>query len=118
MKRSIIIICVLAIFILVATNIFASGVFSSGDIQDALNENSGSPTLNAATRGAWSLIKNILQVTSIGVVIFCGVRYMMSSAEQKADIKKSMVPLVIGATIVFASTTVIEFIVKVADEFF
>lgn len=118
MKKNIKVILIMIMFVFTINNIYATGVFSNSDIQEALNENSGSPTLNAATRGAWSLIKNILQVTSIGVVIFCGVRYMIASAEQKADIKKSMVPLVIGATIVFASTTVIQFIVAIAGEFF
>ena len=41
---------------------------------------------------------------------------MLASADQKADIKNSMTILVIGATITFAATTVIPYIVAVLDD--
>jgi len=105
-----------ALFVMIcvfSTCVFATGVFSDSDIQDALNENSGSRTLNAATRGVWSFVKTTIQVASIGAIIFAGIRYMLASADQKADIKKSMGTLVLGAVIVFASTTVINFVVGI-----
>ena len=117
MKNIIKIALVLLLICGVSCNIFATGVFTDSDITDALNANSGSASLNAATRGVWSFIKTTIQVLAVGVIIFAGVRYMIASADQKADIKKSLGTLVIGAVIVFASTTVIEFIVKVVKDF-
>ena len=37
---------------------------------------------------------------------------MFASADQKADIKKGMIGLVIGAILVFAASTVVQFIIS------
>lgn len=52
----------------------------------------------------------IIQVIAVGCVVFAGLRYMYASADKKADIKKGMMYLAIGAIFVFAATTVIRFI--------
>ncbi len=58
-----------------------------------------------------STILTILQMAAVAGIVICGVRYMLTSAEQKADIKKSMIYLVIGCVIVFATSTVVQFII-------
>ena len=58
----------------------------------------------------------VLQVASVAAFVFAGVRYMFASAEAKANIKNSMMLLIIGAVIVFASSTVVGFIVQSAKE--
>lgn len=58
-----------------------------------------------------STILTILQMAAVAGIVVCGVRYMLTSAEQKADIKKSMIYLVIGCVIVFATSTVVQFII-------
>lgn len=60
----------------------------------------------------WSIARAVLQYASIGLFIYAGIRYMIASADQKADIKKSMVPLVIGTLIVFGGTFVIDFVIS------
>lgn len=50
-------------------------------------------------------------MAAVAGIVVCGVRYMLTSAEQKADIKKSMIYLVIGCVIVFATSTVVQFII-------
>lgn len=64
----------------------------------------------------WGVVKTILQIAAIGALIFSGVRYMFASADAKADIKKSMTILVVGALIVFGSTIVIDIITRVAKD--
>lgn len=55
----------------------------------------------------WSSLILVLQAASVAGVIFAGVRYMFASAEIKADIKASMIHLVIGMVIVFAASSVV-----------
>ena len=57
-----------------------------------------------------------LQVVSMAGIIFAGVRYMFASADSKADIKKQMIWLVIGAVLVFGASTVIQLITNFADD--
>lgn len=64
----------------------------------------------------WNTIRFILQIASVSAFIFAGVRYMFASADQKADIKKSMSMLAIGAVLVFGATFVIGFIQDVVED--
>lgn len=64
----------------------------------------------------FSSILLILQIASVGGVAFAGVRYMFSSSEVKADIKNSMIHLVIGMIIVFAASTIINLIIDVFND--
>lgn len=65
---------------------------------------------NVTTR-ITSTILTILQIVAVAGIVVCGVRYMLTSAEQKADIKKSMIYLIIGCVIVFATSTVVQFVI-------
>ena len=62
------------------------------------------------TNKFWASIVTIVQVLSVGCFVFAGVRYMFASAEQKADLKKGLVYLAIGAALVFSTATVIRFV--------
>lgn len=77
---------------------------------------SGSPTLNDTAKNIWSSVTLILQILAVAAIVFAGVRYMFASADAKADIKKQMVILIIGAVMVFAASTIINVIVNVTKE--
>ena len=56
--------------------------------------------------------KVLSAVTTVGIVLsvvmlaVLGVKYMMGSAEEKAEYKKSMMPYLIGAVLIFAASTI------------
>lgn len=72
--------------------------------------------LGATAANVWNSVKLILQVAALSTIVFTGVRYMMASADQKADIKKSSIALVIGVVVVFGTTIIIDFVTRVAGE--
>ena len=45
-------------------------------------------------------------VVAVVVLMVLGIKYMMGSAEEKAEYKKTMMPYVIGAVLIFAATTI------------
>ena len=45
-------------------------------------------------------------VLSVVMLAVLGVKYMMGSAEEKAEYKKSMMPYLIGAVLIFAASTI------------
>ncbi len=53
-------------------------------------------------------IVGILQVVgivlSVVVIIVLGIKYMLGSAEEKSEYKKSMLPYVVGAALIFAGS--------------
>lgn len=85
------------------------------DINDEPGTGSASVT-KGMIENVWGVVKTILQVAAIGALIFSGVRYMFASADQKADIKKSLGILAVGALIVFGSTIVVDIITKIAKD--
>lgn len=88
------------------------GVISIGDAPGT-----GTATVTKGmVENLWGVIRTVLQIAALGALIFSGVRYMFASADQKADIKKSMGILVLGALIVFGSTIVIDIITKIAKD--
>ena len=50
------------------------------------------------------IIKTIGIILSVGVIMVLGIKYMMGSAEEKAEYKKTLLPYVIGAGLVFAAS--------------
>jgi len=40
---------------------------------------------------------------------------MMGSAEEKAEYKKTMIPYVVGAVLIFASTTIVNIVYQLAN---
>lgn len=73
---------------------------------------------NKALYKIWGVIFVVLQVASMSGIIFAGVRYMFASVDSKADMKKSMIYLVIGMVIVFAASSVVGFVTGTFNEIF
>jgi type IV secretory pathway VirB2 component (pilin) len=78
--------------------------FTPGDL-------TGSTSVN--TNGIKDLGNNIVGVVrvvgvlvAVIILLILGIKYMMGSAEEKADYKKSMIPYLVGAVLVFAASTI------------
>ena len=52
------------------------------------------------------IISTIGSIASVIVLIVLGIKYMMGSAEEKAEYKKTMMPYIIGAALVFAASAI------------
>lgn len=82
------------------------------------NAGSNSGTMTGVTGlvdRVWATAITVVQVLAVGCVVFAGLRYMYASADRKADIKKGMMYLAIGAVFVFATTTVMKFVYNVGN---
>ena len=114
-KKGMIIKVVAVLFIVsivVATPVFASGI--STNFPDAAAD--GITKVDNAVQKVWKTVTTIVQILAFAAVIFAGLRYMFASADQKADIKKGLGMLTIGAILVFAAATVVQFVVNAANQ--
>ncbi len=84
------------------------------DVMDIAKNSGGINKVDTAVGSIWSTVLTILQIAAVAAIVIAGVRYMFASADQKADIKKGMIGLVIGAILVFAASTVVQFIISAA----
>lgn len=108
----------LAVMLISSNFIFAANS-SNEPISTDFSKISGgkaSDSLSKTTKNIWSTVTLILQILAVAAIVFAGVRYMFASADAKADIKKQLVILVLGAVLVFAASTIIQVIVKVTNQ--
>ena len=104
---------ILAIIILLSM-VLGQNLFAVQEVKPPANI--GDDTIEGIvelTDQIWGSAILIAQVLSVGCVVFAGIRYMYASADKKADIKKGMMYLAIGAIFVFATTTVMKFVFNV-----
>ncbi len=52
------------------------------------------------------VVRTVGVLVAVVILLILGIKYMMGSAEEKADYKKSMIPYIVGAILVFAASTI------------
>lgn len=105
----------LAVMLISSNFVFADKEPISTNFSNISN-GTASSSLSNTTKNIWSTVTLILQILAVAAIVFAGVRYMFASADAKADIKKQLVILVLGAVLVFAASTIIQVIVKVTNQ--
>ena len=66
-------------------------------------------------QGAINVLSTIGSIASIIVLIVLGIKYMMGSAEEKAEYKKTLIPYVIVAVLVFAASVIASMVYNFAS---
>lgn len=105
---------IICMMVLVSFN----GVFANSVVDNVISSGAGNGIgdVDSAVTRIWSTVLTILQILAVAAIVVAGVRYMFASADEKADIKKGLGMLVVGAILVFAASTVVQFIVSAAGQ--
>lgn len=94
---------ILIIFALVTISVDSFALKSPNQIEPNTSTEGGKAVSNIG-----SSIMGILQTTgiivSVLILIIIGIKYMMGSAEEKAEYKKTMIPYIVGAGLIFAAS--------------
>lgn len=56
-------------------------------------------------------------IISFGMMIWLGIKYILGSASEKAEYKKSMIPYIIGAVLIFGFSNITQIIYKWVQTF-
>jgi len=67
------------------------------------------------TNNILGIIQVIGTVVAVGVLMVLGIKYMMGSAEEKAEYKKTMIPYLVGAILLFAAVHIAAAVVGMAQ---
>ncbi len=112
-------IIVTLLIVLTIVTISVSSFATAGDVLQKLDGTTG---VDVNTNNITNLGNSIIAVVRIvGVIVavvillVLGIKYMMGSAEEKADYKKSMIPYIIGAILIFASSTIVGVVYDMAN---
>lgn len=62
------------------------------------------------------IIQVVGSLVAVGVIVVLGIKYMMGSASEKAEYKKTMLPYLIGAVLIFAGVNIAKAIYNMANQ--
>ena len=110
MKKSLKIFAVVLIAMLVVFSVSTSSCADSAkDVIGGINADTsginsqGMKTIAGRVLGLLQIVSAILAVI---LVAYLGFKMVLGSANEKADVQKQFIPLIIGVTIVFAATSI------------
>ena len=58
------------------------------------------------------VIQVVGMIISVVILMVLGIKYMMGSAEEKASYKKTMIPYLVGALLLFAASAIADMVYK------
>lgn len=73
----------------------------------------GSSNASSIANNALGIVQWFGYALAIGMLLFIGIKYMMASANEKADLKKGSINYVIGAILVVAASTIVGVIADI-----
>ena len=108
---------VLTVLLAISNVVLATDI--PGQIKTIAGGNSSADTSTVVNLGATivTIMQTIGIVVAVVVLLVLGIKYMMGSAEEKAEYKKTMIPYLVGAILIFASTTIVNVVYNVANGF-
>ena len=118
MKKSIKVISTLLLAIMLVASI--AGTVLAVDPNTVLNglNGNGNVQTNDLTKVGNNIV-TIIQVVGIVIAVIVllviGIKYMMGSASEKAEYKKTMIPYIVGAVLIFAGTSLVKVIYSLAS---
>ena len=107
-KHIVIILYVLMILLVMLSNICCSNADNLGSMYDVLQP--GQNPLANGTKMVLGIIQWVGTAILIGAFIVKGIKYVSASPDGKAEIKKDMIMLFIGALLLFGFTKLIDII--------
>ena len=76
-------------------------------------------TTNSVIKGV-NIIYTIIRAAGTGIallmVMVLGIKYMMTSVEEKAEIKKQAIPILVGSAFIFATSQLLGMVAKIVKE--
>ena len=102
---STIITAVLVIMLASSTTLFALNTPKDVETNKSVN---GLNKVEDAGEGIIGAIRTVGMLVSVGILMVLGIKYMMGSAEEKASYKKTMMPYLVGAVLIFGASAVAQ----------
>jgi len=121
MKKEVKMLSIILVILMALTAISSSvlAVDIPGQL-DTISKGNASATADEVTKlGATivTIMQTVGIVVAVVILLVLGIKYMIGSAEEKAEYKKTMIPYIVGAILIFASTTIVNVVYNMANAF-
>ncbi len=108
-------ILVTLISVLIMVAMLGSVVFATTSPGELKPNPEGTEGISELGEKLMGILSTIGMVVSVLVLMVLGIKYMMGSAEEKAEYKKTMIPYVVGAILIFGASTIATMVFNFAD---
>ncbi len=98
--------------ILLITSVFSTICFADytpDQFKGQINQSDAGSVKNVGGRIV-GIIQVVGTMVAVGMLIVLGIKYMMGSAEERAEYKKTLFPYLIGAVLIFAASNLAQMI--------
>lgn len=96
--------------IVIPTYSYGGDTLGLGDLDKYEGTNPGSEKLVNKANVLFSSIRNIGIILSVIILIVIGIKYMLGSVEEKAEYKKTLLPYIVGAFLLFTGSLIPQLI--------
>ncbi|MDD4066820.1 MAG: hypothetical protein PHH22_02470 [Clostridia bacterium] len=114
MKKNIVKVLSLVLVIVLCFSFAAVFGFSNGGSNGGVKIPTGATVTAKGLDNLGGIIIGVLQtvagIVAVSVLIFVGIKYLLASPGEKANIKGSLIPYVIGAILIFAAVPILGII--------
>lgn len=101
----------------ISTKSFARYVYTPIELEEKI-DTSGTELKNVKSAGGKivGIIRVVGTITAFGMILVLGIKFMMGSAEQRAEYKKTLLPYLIGAVMVFGCSNITQVIFDLSQK--
>ena len=104
----------MTMFMTVTVN--ASGQDSASKVEDLFNGGTVKVDgINNVGKNIISVITTIGIIVAVIVLLILGIKYMMGSASEKAEYKKTMIPYLVGAVLIFGASAIAKAVIAMSE---
>lgn len=113
-KKIIKIACLIFIILIVSCTFISNSVLASDNYNVQVFENKDSGAIGTSIKTAAGTLLYVIKIIAVGVGLIMlavlAMKYMMSSAQERATIKQSAMVYVIGAVVLFGAAGILDII--------
>lgn len=114
----IVLICITLAVAIIPHNILAFDTSGLGELDKYKGDGGNSVTFDEIINNVIKIIQVVASIVSVVVLATLGVKYMIGSVEERANYKKTMLPYVVGAFLVFGISNFTAMIYDFAKKMF
>ena len=114
MKKQVKMISIMLVIAMVLVSAFNMSFAVSGAL-DTLGSDTTDANVLSFGQKIVPIVRTIGIIAAVVILMIVGIKYMIGSAEEKAEYKKTMPAYLIGAILVFAASQVLAFILNIAN---
>lgn len=86
----------------------------AGDLTGKINSEAQGQVTNIGNQ-IIGILTTVGVVVAVVVLLILGIKYMMGSASEKAEYKKTMIPYLVGAVLIFGASAITKVVVSIGQ---